>query len=167
MLTRVPQIGDPTAKGKTCDDANDANGCINTENLLTPAVSAAQIKAAVANIAAPAAAASGSAAAAATGSAAAASASGAAASGMSLLLPCTCYLSIILTFKDAVQPLALRQLRLQEVLKALLPPLMPPPPPRPRLATTSRPSPEPSVVPHPPSSALLATAPSPSTARPS
>lgn len=28
------QIGDPTAKGNTCDDANDANGCIHTLNLI-------------------------------------------------------------------------------------------------------------------------------------
>ncbi|KAJ7626674.1 hypothetical protein DFH06DRAFT_1273081 [Mycena polygramma] len=27
-------IGDPTAKGNTCDDANDAAGCINSQNLL-------------------------------------------------------------------------------------------------------------------------------------
>ncbi|KAH8108671.1 hypothetical protein DFH11DRAFT_1066081 [Phellopilus nigrolimitatus] len=27
-------IGDPTAKGNTCDDANDAEGCIFTQNLL-------------------------------------------------------------------------------------------------------------------------------------
>ncbi len=87
MLTRAIQIGDPTAKGKTCDDANDANGCINTENLLTPAVSAAQIKSAVANVAAPAAAASGAA---------------SAASGMSMILPCARHLSIILTAKRVV-----------------------------------------------------------------
>ena len=28
------QIGDPTAKGNTCDDANDPVGCIFTQNLL-------------------------------------------------------------------------------------------------------------------------------------
>ena len=28
------QIGDPTAKGNSCDDANDAEGCIFTQNLL-------------------------------------------------------------------------------------------------------------------------------------
>jgi hypothetical protein len=28
------ELGDPTAAGKTCDDANDANGCINTLGLL-------------------------------------------------------------------------------------------------------------------------------------
>ncbi|KAK3378745.1 hypothetical protein B0T24DRAFT_693913 [Lasiosphaeria ovina] len=49
------EIGDPTAKGNTCDDANDAVGCIISQNLLTPAATEADIKAAVA--AAPAAAA--------------------------------------------------------------------------------------------------------------
>ena len=42
------QLGDATAKGKTCDDANDAVGCIITLNLLTPAVTENDIKAAVA-----------------------------------------------------------------------------------------------------------------------
>ncbi|KAK4144566.1 uncharacterized protein C8A04DRAFT_27754 [Dichotomopilus funicola] len=46
------EIGDPTAAGNTCDDANDANGCIFTLNLLTPATTEADIKAAVANVAA-------------------------------------------------------------------------------------------------------------------
>ena len=32
------QIGDPTAKGNTCDDANDPVGCIFTQNLLVPDV---------------------------------------------------------------------------------------------------------------------------------
>ncbi|KAK1749839.1 hypothetical protein QBC47DRAFT_439932 [Echria macrotheca] len=41
------QIGDPTAKGNTCDDANDKIGCIISQNLLTPAVSKEQIAAAV------------------------------------------------------------------------------------------------------------------------
>ncbi|AEO66384.1 uncharacterized protein THITE_34021 [Thermothielavioides terrestris NRRL 8126] len=41
------QIGDPTAKGNTCDDANDPKGCIFTLNLLTPAVSEADIQAAL------------------------------------------------------------------------------------------------------------------------
>jgi hypothetical protein len=45
------QLGDPTAKGNTCDDANDANGCINTLNLLVPDVSEAEIQAAVAGVA--------------------------------------------------------------------------------------------------------------------
>ena len=30
------KIGDPTGKGNTCDDANDTNGCIFTQNLLVP-----------------------------------------------------------------------------------------------------------------------------------
>ncbi|EGO23567.1 hypothetical protein SERLADRAFT_449918 [Serpula lacrymans var. lacrymans S7.9] len=41
------QIGDPTAKGNTCDDANDPNGCIFTQNLLVPAATADEISAAV------------------------------------------------------------------------------------------------------------------------
>jgi hypothetical protein len=45
------QLGDPTAKGNTCDDANDANGCINTLGLLVPDVSEAEIQAAVAGVA--------------------------------------------------------------------------------------------------------------------
>jgi hypothetical protein len=44
------QIGDPTAKGNTCDDENDANGCIFTQNLNVPAASADEINAAVAGI---------------------------------------------------------------------------------------------------------------------
>ncbi|KAI0030431.1 hypothetical protein K488DRAFT_54281 [Vararia minispora EC-137] len=46
------QIGDPTAKGNSCDDANDATGCIFTQNLLTPAATANEITAAVAGISA-------------------------------------------------------------------------------------------------------------------
>lgn len=42
------EIGDPTGAGNTCDDANDAVGCIFTLNLVTPAVSDAEIQAAVA-----------------------------------------------------------------------------------------------------------------------
>ncbi|EJT96629.1 hypothetical protein DACRYDRAFT_60198 [Dacryopinax primogenitus] len=42
------QIGDPTAKGNTCDDANDPNGCIFTQNLLVDDATAAEIDAAVA-----------------------------------------------------------------------------------------------------------------------
>ncbi|KAJ3537028.1 hypothetical protein NM688_g6749 [Phlebia brevispora] len=45
-------IGDPTAKGNTCDDANDPNGCIFTQNLLVPDVTADEIDSAVAGIAA-------------------------------------------------------------------------------------------------------------------
>ena len=44
------QIGDPTAKGNTCDDENDANGCINTLNLLVPDATADEINAAVAGV---------------------------------------------------------------------------------------------------------------------
>ncbi|CAK5284228.1 unnamed protein product [Mycena citricolor] len=61
-------IGDPTAKGNSCDDANDANGCIFTQNLLVEDATAAEISAAVAGVAA----ATGAAAAAATSAAAAA-----------------------------------------------------------------------------------------------
>ena len=40
------KIGDPTAKGNTCDNANDPVGCIFTENLLVPDVTANEINAA-------------------------------------------------------------------------------------------------------------------------
>jgi len=36
-------IGDPTAKGNTCDDENDAQSCIFTLNLLVPDVTEAEI----------------------------------------------------------------------------------------------------------------------------
>ena len=39
-------LGDPTAKGHTCDDANDPTGCIFTQNLLVPDVTADEINAA-------------------------------------------------------------------------------------------------------------------------
>jgi len=39
-------IGDPTAKGNTCDDANDPVGCIFTQNLLVPDVTTDEINAA-------------------------------------------------------------------------------------------------------------------------
>ncbi|KAK3389324.1 hypothetical protein B0H63DRAFT_97181 [Podospora didyma] len=42
------EIGDPTAAGNTCNDADDAVGCIISQNLLTPAVSEAEIQSAVA-----------------------------------------------------------------------------------------------------------------------
>ncbi|KAF5369281.1 hypothetical protein D9758_002525 [Tetrapyrgos nigripes] len=41
------QIGDPTAKGNTCDDQNDLNGCIFTQNLLVPDATEDEINAAV------------------------------------------------------------------------------------------------------------------------
>ncbi|EAQ87582.1 hypothetical protein CHGG_04201 [Chaetomium globosum CBS 148.51] len=44
------EIGDPTAAGQTCNDIDDANGCIFTLNLLTPAVTEDEIQAAVAGI---------------------------------------------------------------------------------------------------------------------
>ncbi len=44
------QIGDPTAAGNTCDVATDNAGCINSQNLLVADVTAAEIKAAVANV---------------------------------------------------------------------------------------------------------------------
>jgi hypothetical protein len=40
------KIGDPTAKGNTCDNANDPIGCIFTQNLLVPDVTADEIQAA-------------------------------------------------------------------------------------------------------------------------
>ncbi|KAJ9194560.1 hypothetical protein DTO164E3_7227 [Paecilomyces variotii] len=43
------QIGDPTAAGNTCDDQNDAEGCIFTQDLLVPDVTADEINAAVAS----------------------------------------------------------------------------------------------------------------------
>lgn len=48
LLTKmVIQLSDATAKGNTCDDENDAKGCIFTLNLLTPAVTEEEILAAV------------------------------------------------------------------------------------------------------------------------
>jgi len=40
-------IGDPTAKGNTCDDANDPNGCIFTQNLIVFDATDDEINAAV------------------------------------------------------------------------------------------------------------------------
>lgn len=40
-------VNDPTAKGNTCDDANDPNGCIFTLNLLVPDVTVDEINAAI------------------------------------------------------------------------------------------------------------------------
>lgn len=40
-------LSDSTGKGNTCDDANDPNGCIFTQNLLVPDATAAEIDAAV------------------------------------------------------------------------------------------------------------------------
>jgi hypothetical protein len=42
------EIGDPTAKGNTCDDENDLAGCINSLNLRVDDLSAAEIDAIVA-----------------------------------------------------------------------------------------------------------------------
>jgi hypothetical protein len=42
------EIGDPTAAGNTCNDAEDPIGCIISQNLLVPAVSLDDIEAAVA-----------------------------------------------------------------------------------------------------------------------
>ena len=42
------QTGDPTAKGNTCDDDQDAQGCINSQNLRVDDLTAAEITAAVA-----------------------------------------------------------------------------------------------------------------------
>ncbi|KAI0345979.1 hypothetical protein BDW22DRAFT_1318141, partial [Trametopsis cervina] len=41
-------LNDNTGKGNTCDDANDATGCIFTQNLLVPDATADEINAAVA-----------------------------------------------------------------------------------------------------------------------
>lgn len=41
------QVGDPTAKGNTCDDDQDDNGCINTLGLRVDDLTAAEIAAAV------------------------------------------------------------------------------------------------------------------------
>ncbi|KAL5512827.1 hypothetical protein ACEPAG_3093 [Sanghuangporus baumii] len=46
------QIGDTTGAGNTCDDANDPEGCIFTQNLLVEDVSEDDINAAVADISA-------------------------------------------------------------------------------------------------------------------
>ncbi|PIL22398.1 hypothetical protein GSI_15086 [Ganoderma sinense ZZ0214-1] len=43
-------VNDATAKGNTCDDANDANGCIFTQNLLVDDATEDEINAAVAGI---------------------------------------------------------------------------------------------------------------------
>lgn len=43
-------VGDPTAKGNTCDDANDAVGCIISQNLIVFDATAAEIDAAVAGV---------------------------------------------------------------------------------------------------------------------
>lgn len=43
-------IGDPTAKGNTCDDANDTVGCIISQNLLVQDATADEINAAVAGV---------------------------------------------------------------------------------------------------------------------
>ncbi|ELQ34107.1 hypothetical protein OOU_Y34scaffold00796g1 [Pyricularia oryzae Y34] len=42
------QIGDPTAAGNTCNDANDTDGCIFTQNLLVEEATVDEIEAAVA-----------------------------------------------------------------------------------------------------------------------
>jgi hypothetical protein len=44
------KIGDQTGAGNTCDDADDAAGCINSQNLRVDDLSAAEISAAVADI---------------------------------------------------------------------------------------------------------------------
>jgi len=44
------QIGDPTAKGNTCDVTTDPVGCIFTQNLLVPDATADEIDAAVAGV---------------------------------------------------------------------------------------------------------------------
>jgi hypothetical protein len=44
------KIGDPTGKGNTCDDANDAVGCIVSQNLLVPDATEDEITAAVAGV---------------------------------------------------------------------------------------------------------------------
>jgi hypothetical protein len=44
------EIGDNTGAGNTCDDADDAAGCINSQNLRVDDLSAAEITAAVADV---------------------------------------------------------------------------------------------------------------------
>ena len=46
------EIGDPTAKGNSCDDANDQLGCIFTQNLLVDDATTDEINAAVSGISA-------------------------------------------------------------------------------------------------------------------
>lgn len=46
------QIGDPTAKGNTCDDDQDAKGCINSQGLRVDDLTAAEIQAAVQGVSA-------------------------------------------------------------------------------------------------------------------
>ncbi|KAJ8106845.1 hypothetical protein OPT61_g9275 [Boeremia exigua] len=46
------QIGDPTAKGNTCDDDKDDNGCINTLGLRVDDLTAAEITAAIQGVSA-------------------------------------------------------------------------------------------------------------------
>jgi hypothetical protein len=43
------KLGDPTARGNSCDDANDPVGCIFTQNLLVPDVTEQEINAAYNN----------------------------------------------------------------------------------------------------------------------
>ena len=43
-------VNDSTGKGNSCDDANDANGCIFTQNLLVEDATADEINAAVAGV---------------------------------------------------------------------------------------------------------------------
>jgi len=52
-------IGDPTAKGNSCDDQNDTEGCIFTQNLLVEDATAAEITAAVGGVSASASAGAG------------------------------------------------------------------------------------------------------------
>lgn len=47
----MTQIGDTTGAGNTCDVATDTVGCIISQNLLVPDVTADEITAAVANVA--------------------------------------------------------------------------------------------------------------------
>ncbi|GME27314.1 hypothetical protein GTA08_BOTSDO10749 [Neofusicoccum parvum] len=54
------QVGDTTGAGNSCDDANDAVGCIFSQNLLVEDASADEINAAVADVTASGAAAAGS-----------------------------------------------------------------------------------------------------------
>ena len=53
MLTFEGEIGDPTAAGNTCDDANDTAGCINSQKLRVDDLSAAEISAAAAGAVVP------------------------------------------------------------------------------------------------------------------
>lgn len=81
------QKTDNTGKGNTCDDANDAAGCIVSQNLLVPDVTEAEIATAVAGVSAGAGAAAGAAAAAASNATADVAASNSTGAASSMYIP--------------------------------------------------------------------------------